>query len=123
MKTYSKLFIAAMVAVLFTGTMSFASTGLNKVLIRENSNHIVNLRTSLEADETMLVVITDQDGEIVLSDKVSDTPGLVIKRYDFNRARFGDYKIEVFINQELTPTTVISKEGVTLQSLYSMENY
>lgn len=121
MKNFS--IVLAIIALTLVGTFSNAKTIVNKVLIKETANHMINLKSSLKADETLKVIISHEDGELILEDQIEDVEGLISKTYDFNEARFGDYFIEVFINDELVESTVINENEVSFQNQFTLQVY
>ncbi len=104
-------------------TMASESTSAIKVVIKEQVKHRVNLKTFLEANETMMVLIRNEKGEVVLKDEFNSPSGLISKTYDFNEARFGDYTIEVLVNDEPVKSTTIGENQVTFQDSYKLEVY
>jgi hypothetical protein len=121
MKTV-KLFFAIIVLTL-TVTVANATTGLTRAMIQKKSETTVTLKAQLEADETMFIVITNENGDVVHSDEIQNINGLIQRNYDFSEARFGGYFMEVFIDDELIKATVIGDKKVTTQDSYFLELY
>lgn len=117
-----KLLLAVFLIALGSN-LALAETGFKNVVVKEARKHRVNVKTELDANETMLVSITNEDGDVILSDLVSDSPRLVSKTYDFNEARYGNYELKIFINDELVESTVISEKDVTFQKAFKVEVY
>lgn len=105
--------ILAIVLLIAIGTMSFASQEEKYVVIWKTGVEKVNVRAELVSGETMLILITDEDGETVLKDEISNSPRIVNKTYDFKKSHFGIYKLQVFVNGELVKATVISDNKIS----------
>ena len=112
-----KLFLA-IIAVTLVGTMSYANSTFSKAVITERSEAF-NLKAQLEADETMEVVISNDENEVIISDIIEGST-TVNKTYDFNEAHYGEYQVEIFVNGELIRTTVVGKE-VTFEEVFKLE--
>ncbi len=121
MRTF-KLFIT-IIALSLTANMATANNELNKVLIRENADHMINLKTELDSNDTLRILIKRNNKELILEDKICNKQGLISKSYDFKKARFGDYSIAVYINDELVKTTALKEGEFSHQDLYILNLY
>jgi hypothetical protein len=118
MKTV-KLFFA-IIAVTLTGTMSFATSGITKTMIQQQSETSVNLKAQLDETELMEVVISNENGDVIYSEVFENYSGMISKTFDFSETRYGGYYMEVFINDELVKTTVINNGEVSVQDSYHL---
>ncbi|QNL20538.1 hypothetical protein HZR84_00755 [Hyphobacterium sp. CCMP332] len=121
MRTF-KLFFA-IIAFTFTANLALANNGLNRVLIRENANHMINLKTELDSNDTLRILIKRNNKELILEDEISNKQGLISKSYDFKKARFGDYSIAVYINDKLVKTSALREGQFNKQDLYILNLY
>lgn len=121
MKTF-KLFFA-IIALSLTGNLAMANNGFSKVLIRESADESINLKTELNSNDTLRVLIKRNQKELILEDEILNKQGLISKTYDFNKAKFGDYSIAVYINDELVKTTALREGGFSQQDLYILNLY
>lgn len=111
MKTV-KLNIIALLTIFLSST-AFAGLHQSQVIIQELSNDLISVKAELCDLDNMKVIIENEDGDVVFSDKLANKTGITSKTYDLSETKVGGYFIKVYCNDKLVESTVISDKNVT----------
>ncbi len=106
-----------------TAAMSFAETRMSQAVIRQLEGDKVSVMAEICHTDQMRVEITNEDGDIVYSDKLNGAGGITSKTYDFSKTRVGEYFITVYCNERVLETVVISDGEVAIRDNYHFALY
>jgi hypothetical protein len=105
-------------ALILIGTMSFAETRVSKAIIHQTSENLVKVKAEICDLDDMRVEITNEEGDVVFADKLSNGLSIASKTYDFSETKVGGYFVTVYCNDRVLETTVIGNGKVAKQDAY-----
>lgn len=98
-----------------TGSITLAETKASQAIIQQLSEDLISVKAEVCNSDQMKVEITNKDGDVVFSDKLSGANGFASKTYDLSETRVGEYFISVYCNDRILETTVIADGKVAIR--------